>query len=93
MLTLSIYLSVYLKHAIKQAFGGAYSDKIYGGEGNDVILGDFGLYDAREEFLPNQYYESIIYYHEYAGPDEIYGEDGDDVLMGQEVSRKCCNGL
>jgi len=35
------------------AFGGAYNDYIEGNDGQDVILGDFGLFDATIEFLPN----------------------------------------
>ena len=67
------------------AFGGGFGDDIDGGEGQDIILGDFGLYNAEVEFLPNQHYESIIDYPHVAGPDVISGGAGDDILMGQEV--------
>ena len=66
------------------AFGGAYNDYIEGNDGQDVILGDFGLFNATNEFLPNQYYESI-FNSSFAGSDHITGGPGDDVLMGQEV--------
>jgi len=66
------------------AFGGAFGDYIEGNIGQDIILGDFGLYDAEKQFLPNQYFEPIIAYPSYAGPDVIQGGDGDDLLMGQE---------
>ena len=49
-----------------------------------MILGDFGLYDAEKQFLPNQFYQSILDFPESAGPDTINGGDGDDILMGQE---------
>jgi Ca2+-binding RTX toxin-like protein len=42
------------------------------------------LYRDLVEFLPNQYFESITDYYEYAGPDTILGGDDDDILMGQE---------
>lgn len=65
------------------AFGGSLGDYIEGNEGQDTILGDFGLYRDLVEFLPNQYFESITDYFEYSGRDTIKGGDGDDILMGQ----------
>ena len=69
-----------------QAFGGAYSDEIYGDEGQDTILGDFGHYNAEVEFLPYQHFVSDIHYPNYTGNDSLYGGMHDDILMGQEVS-------
>ena len=66
------------------AFGGALGDTITGGDGQDIILGDFGLYNADVEFLPYQNFESIIDDSDQAGSDFLDGGDGDDVLMGQE---------
>ena len=37
-----------------QAFGGALGDTISGGPGQDLLFGDFGLFDAEIEFLPYQ---------------------------------------
>jgi len=71
-----------------QAFGGAFDDTIYGDAGQDIILGDFGHYDAQQEFLPWQNYVSNIHYPDLAGEDVIYGGPDDDVLMGQEVRRR-----
>jgi len=68
-----------------QAFGGDLGDQIEGNEGQDIILGDFGEYNASEEFLPFQHFRSIIIYPEFAGDDTIFGGDNDDILMGQEV--------
>jgi Ca2+-binding RTX toxin-like protein len=67
-------------------FGGASGDWIYGDEGQDILLGDFGLYNATQQFLRNQYFESIISSPQWAGGDHIYGGDGDDFIMGQEGS-------
>lgn len=66
------------------AFGGALGDTIRGGAGQDVILGDFGVWRDGEEFLRNQFFESIIDEYEHAGADTLYGGPGDDILMGQE---------
>mmetsp|Transcript_26457 Transcript_26457/g.35262 ORF Transcript_26457/g.35262 Transcript_26457/m.35262 type:complete len:97 (+) Transcript_26457:237-527(+) len=66
------------------AFGGADDDIIYGGNGQDIILGDFGRYNASYQFLPGQFFESIIEYSENAGLDVLFGGNGDDILMGQE---------
>ena len=76
--------NITLGHGNDIAIGGAHGDYIEGNEGNDIILGDFGLYDSKVQFLPNQLYESIIDHYEVAGSDEIYGGPGDDILMGQE---------
>jgi len=72
------------------AFGGAKGDIIEGNEGQDIILGDFGLYDAEEMFLPNQYFECLTLadYSKYAGSDTISGGDDDDFLLGQEFGDK-----
>ena len=43
------------------------------------------MYNAENEFLPNQLFESIIDYPEYTGSDTIDGGEGDDILMGQEM--------
>lgn len=75
---------LYLGDGADIAFGGALGDTIEGGTGQDIILGDFGLYRDQEEFLPNQFFESITEYYEYAGPDVIDGGPDDDILMGQE---------
>lgn len=66
------------------AFGGAYSDSISGGLGQDVIFGDFGEYDSTIEFLPFQNYRSIIVNPDAAGNDNITGDGGDDIIFGQE---------
>jgi len=68
-----------------KAFGGASSDYIEGNDGQDIIFGDFGIYDAEVEFLPYQHYQSIIAGTAFAGNDTIDGGAGDDFLMGQEV--------
>jgi len=68
------------------AFGGALGDTIQGGDGQDIILGDFGMYNAEIQFLPNQYFESITDDPLSAGPDMIDGGAGDDFLMGQEYN-------
>lgn len=65
------------------AFGGSMGDNITGNDGNDVILGDFGRYQDIFEFLPNQFFESLTDYYQFAGADTIHGGAGDDVLMGQ----------
>ena len=56
-----------------KAFGGALGDTIDGGSGQDIILGDFGLYDADVEFLPYQHYKTIIDFSEHAGDDTLIG--------------------
>lgn len=66
-------------------FGGAYNDVIYGQGGQDILLGDFGYYDAEVEFLPFQHFVSDIHNPHDTGDDEIYGGDDDDFIMGQEV--------
>jgi hypothetical protein len=63
-------------------------DIIYGDEGQDVIFGDFGLYNATEEFLPFQNYRPIIDFPQYAGNDTIHGGADDDFIIGEEVSQK-----
>jgi hypothetical protein len=68
-----------------KAFGGAADDEIYGDAGQDIILGDFGYYNAEGEILPFQNYASDIHSPEYSGDDEIFGGDDDDFIMGQEV--------
>ena len=68
------------------AFGGAYSDIITGGAGQDVIFGDFGRFDAEIEFLPYQNFRSNIESPEYAGGDWIDGGEDDDTIFGQEGS-------
>jgi Ca2+-binding RTX toxin-like protein len=70
---------------ILQAFGGAYSDYIEGNAGQDVILGDFGRFDAEVEYLDFQNYQSIIDFPGAAGNDNITGGDNDDFILGQEV--------
>ena len=57
---------------------------MYGGEGQDSIVGDFGLYDARVEVWPFRHISSIIDYPEYGGRDYIEGNQGDDYLIGSE---------
>lgn len=49
----------------------------------DIILGDFGFYDAS---LPYPQYQSLTDYAAYAGGDTLVGGNDDDVLIGQEVS-------
>jgi len=66
------------------AFGGAFSDNITGGLGQDVIFGDFGEYDAATQFLPYQNYRCIISDPNYAGGDFLYGGENDDIIFGQE---------
>ena len=66
------------------AFGGALGDTINGGAGQDIILGDFGLYRDKVHFLPNQFFESITDHYNFSGPDNIDGGPGDDIIMGQE---------
>ena len=69
------------------AFGGALGDERSGGDGQDVLFGDFGIFDmAGEEFLPGQRYQTIITEAEWAGGDIIYGGAGDDIIFGQEGS-------
>ena len=68
------------------AFGGALSDTIEGGPGQDILFGDFGEYDSAIEFLPYQNYRSIITNPNDAGGDRIYGQEGDDIIFGQEGS-------
>lgn len=68
-----------------KAFGGALNDEIHGGTGQDIILGDFGYYDSKIEYLPYQYHASHVYSPEHGGDDLIYGGDDDDFLLGQEV--------
>lgn len=73
-----------------KAFGGALGDTIDGGDGQDVILGDFGLFDAEVEFLPHQHYTSITTHSDYAGPDVIDGGPGDDFIMVSRRLEHCC---
>lgn len=61
-------------------------DYIEGNGGQDVILGDFGVFDTETEFLAHQHYQSFIEFPDFGGNDEIYGGDGDDFILGQEVS-------
>lgn len=68
-----------------KAFGGSLNDEIYGGSGQDIILGDFGYYDSEVEFLPHQHYASDVHSPESAGDDLIDGGEDDDFLLGQEV--------
>jgi Ca2+-binding RTX toxin-like protein len=75
---------LYLGDGPDIAFGGALGDTIEGGAGQDIILGDFGLYRDQVHFLPNQFFESITDHYDYAGPDTIDGGPDDDILMGQE---------
>ena len=75
---------LYLGDGDNIAFGGALGDIIRAGAGQDIILGDFGLYRDLVEFLPNQFFESITDFYDIAGPDVINGGDGDDIIMGQE---------
>jgi Ca2+-binding RTX toxin-like protein len=66
------------------AMGGSMGDYIEGGNGSDIIFGDFAEYNASFEFLPFQNYRSIIDWSDDAGPDIIKGGSGDDFLFGQE---------
>mmetsp|Transcript_18680 Transcript_18680/g.28384 ORF Transcript_18680/g.28384 Transcript_18680/m.28384 type:complete len:741 (-) Transcript_18680:1050-3272(-) len=66
------------------AFGGANNDRIEGQNGQDIIFGDFGQYNASFEFLRYQHYQSYIDFSDYAGDDIIFGGDGDDFIIGQE---------
>lgn len=66
------------------AFGGAAGDYIEGGNGDDVIFGDFGQFDARIEVLPNRYFASLVDFSAYGGADLIHGEAGDDLIVGGE---------
>ncbi len=75
---------IYLGDGSDIAFGGALGDTIDGGAGQDIILGDFGVYQDDFQFLPNQFFESITDHHDYAGPDTIDGGPDDDIIMGQE---------
>lgn len=61
------------------------NDYIQGDEGQDIILGDFGYYNAEVEFLPYQNFASHIHSPEHTGDDTIFGGDDDDWLLGQEV--------
>jgi len=70
-----------------KAFGGALHDVIRGNDGEDIILGDFGLYNAQTPYVPTVHYSAKVDTPQFAGPDEIYGGNGDDFLMGQEVRR------
>ena len=63
-------------------------DNIKGGEGQDVIFGDFGVYNAQVEYLPFQNYRPIIVFPDYAGDDTLDGGDNDDFIIGQEVSQR-----
>jgi hypothetical protein len=63
-------------------------DTIHGSDGQDVIFGDFGLYDAQIEFLPFQNYRPIIDFSDSAGHDTIDGGANDDFIIGQEVSQR-----
>ena len=63
-------------------------DTIHGNDGQDVIFGDFGLYDAQIEFLPFQNYRPIIDFPDSAGNDIIDGGANDDSIIGQEVSKR-----
>jgi len=73
----------------QQAFGGAYDDVINGDAGEDIILGDFGYYDAQNAITPFVHHFSNVDNAQYAGFDIIHGGDGDDFLMGQEVCKFC----
>jgi hypothetical protein len=71
-------------------------DFIYGEGGQDVIFGDFGVYNAEIEYLPFQNYRPIIDFPDSAGDDTIDGGDDDDFILGQEVSQRfmiivCCS--
>ena len=70
-----------------QAFGGDGNDYIEGNDGQDVLFGDFGQYDAEVEFLPGQNYIAIMLYGNSSGDDIIYGGNNDDIILGQEVRR------
>ena len=63
-------------------FTGAAGDYIEGNDGTGIILGDFGLYEAEVQFLPNQYFESLTQFAEYAGPDTIKGGNGKCTCFG-----------
>ena len=75
-----------LTHQTKTTSPSKPQDWIYGDEGQDIILGDFGLYNATQQFLRNQYFKSIISSPQWAGDDHIYGGEDDDFIMGQEGS-------
>lgn len=75
---------IYLGDGPDIAFGGALGDTIDGGAGQDIILGDFGLYRDQVHFLPNQFFESITDHDDFAGPDTIDGGPDDDIILGQE---------
>jgi Ca2+-binding RTX toxin-like protein len=57
-------------------FGGSLGDEIKGGDGSDIICGDFCIYDAEQEFFPNQHFQSIIKHNSSGGDDKIYGGNG-----------------
>ena len=63
---------------------GGSGDFIFGNEGQDVIYGDFGLYDAEVEIWPNRHLASIVDQAEHGGPDYLEGNEDDDFLVGGE---------
>jgi len=66
------------------AFGGAHDDKIYGGKGQDIILGDFGEYSQYNEIWPYHHVVSFVDFSAHAGQDYIEGGPDDDYLIGSE---------
>ena len=66
------------------AFGGGNKDYLYGNEGQDTLVGDFGVLDFRTEIRPNRNLASIITFPDFTGDDELFGGDDDDILIGCE---------
>ena len=66
------------------AFGGGNKDYLYGNDGQDTLVGDFGVLDFRTEIRPNRNLASIITFPDFTGDDELFGGDDDDILIGCE---------
>ena len=62
---------------------GAHGDFVFGNEGQDIIFGDFGFYNAEVEW-PNRNFESIVDQTDHGGPDHLEGNDDDDFIIGGE---------
>ena len=65
-------------------FGGGNKDYLYGNDGQDTLVGDFGKLDFRTEIRPNRYLASMIAFPDYQGDDELFGGNDDDILIGCE---------